>query len=135
MIKIFIPENKGKVKTSVRGFWYSQDSKRTYYDYLTTQDYRLNSVTSLYNHLENLKKFYSQECIAYNEFNGLFNVLKIYYSKDKIEVLNKRSILEVKRQGKNTKLLKDYIKSALRLYGGLTIYIKDHSYILEVFYK
>ena len=131
MIKIFIPQVKGKVKSNVRGFWYSSDTKRTYYDYLTIQDYKLNSLPSLYHYLDNLKKFYSQECIAYKEGE----VLKIYYSKDKTEVLNKHSILEVKRQGKNTKLLRNYIKSALRLYGGLTIYIKSHSYILEVFYK
>jgi hypothetical protein len=28
MIKVFIPQIKGKDKTQVRGFWYSQETKR-----------------------------------------------------------------------------------------------------------
>ena len=129
MIKVLIPEKKGRIKTNVRGFWYSKDTNKTYYDYLKI----VNTSYVEPKQLEALKKKYNQESIAFIDTS--VNCLKIYYSRDKIEVLKDHSILEVKRQGRNTKLLKDYINSALKLYGGLTIYIKNHSYILEVFYN
>ena len=129
MIKVFIPENKGRIKTNVRGFWYSKDTNKTYYDYLRI----VNTSYIEPKQLEQLKKKYNQESIAF--IDTAINCLKVYYSRDKIEVLKYRHIIEVKRQGRNTKLLKDYIKSALKLYGGLTIYIKDHSYILEVYHN
>ena len=125
MIKLFIPQSKGRVKTNARGFWYSKDTKKTYYDYLKV----VNTSFIEPKQLEVLKAKYNQEAITY--YDTALNCLVIYYNKDKKEILNYRSILEIKRQGKNTKLLRDYIKSALKLYGGLTIYINSHNYILE----
>lgn len=121
MIKVFIPQIKGRVKTSVRGFWYSQDTKKIYYDYL-----RLSNRFNLIAELEAIKTRYNQEAIAYIEDK----VLKIFHNENKIEVLDKSIFKEVLRQD-----LKRSIKEALRLYGGVTAYIKKGKYYLESFYK
>jgi hypothetical protein len=123
MIKIFIPAIKGKQKTSVRGFWYSQETKKTYYDYLEIRDYF--SYPS-YRLLESLRTFYNQEAIAIKNDN---EILKIHY-KDKTEVLSNRIYAEVKSQD-----LRAEIKKALRVYGGVTIYKIDNKYFKEIFYK
>ena len=33
-MKVLIPISKGKQKVNIRGFWYSKDTKKTYYDYI-----------------------------------------------------------------------------------------------------
>lgn len=130
MIKLFIPQNKGKIKTNTRGFWQSSfPAKKIYYDYLKV----VNTSYIEPKQLEALKVEYNQEAIAF--IDTATNCFKIYYNRDKIEVLNNRSIIKIKTQGKNTKLLKHYIKTALKRYGGLTVYIHNHYYILEVFYN
>lgn len=123
MIKVFIPEIKGRIKTSVRGFWYSQDTKRTYYDYLkVVNTYVLNTYV-----LEDLKKKYNQEAIFYVRFNCGY----IYNGIDKqIEVLPHRIIKEVLRAN-----LRQEIKEALKVYGGVTIYKEGNKYFKEIFYK
>lgn len=121
MIKVFIPEIKGRVKSSIRGFWYSQDTKRTYYDYL-----RLSNRFNLLTELEAIQKRYNQEAIAYIEGK----ILKIFYNQDKIEVLSHCIFKEVLRGN-----LRQEIKEALKLYGGVTIYKKDNKYFKEIFYK
>jgi hypothetical protein len=128
MIKIFIPINKGRNKTDIRGFWLN-DNGKLFYDYITI----LNLKKSAYilKQLETFRQYYNQEALFFTIKNKGY----IYTKGNKIDVLNKHSIIEVKRLGRNTKLLKDYIRSALRLYKGLTIYIKSNSYILEVYYK
>ena len=135
MIKILIPEIKGKIKTNVMGLWLNSEHK-LFYDYLKVINYN-QSISGLYyeglfyNYLDTLKTTLKQEAIFYVKDN----IGYCYYSRDNIEVLNRHSIIEIKRQGKNTKLLRDYIRSALRLYNGITISIKGHSYILEVYYN
>jgi hypothetical protein len=123
MIKVFIPQIKGRVKTSVRGFWYSQDTKRTYYDYIKI----VNTSYIEPRQLEALKVKYNQESIFYIDTST--NTGIIYYSKDKREVLNHRIYIEVGRY------LRQEIKEALRLYGGVTIYKIGAYYCKEIFYK
>lgn len=129
MIKIFIPELKGKRKTSIRGFWRNESGK-VYYDYLTSQDnYRdENNIQGLTTYLDNLKKFYQQECIAYKDNDKL----KIFYSKDKIDVLNNSITKPIDRN--NRKNLKDTLKIWLKEYNGVTVYIGKENYILESYY-
>jgi hypothetical protein len=122
MIKIFIPAIKGKQKTSVRGFWYSQDTKKTYYDYLKI----VNTSYIESKQLEYLKTKYNQECIAY--IDTATECLKFYYSQDKIEILSNRIYAEVKN-------LRAEIKEALKLYGGVTIYKVGNKYFKEIYYN
>jgi len=129
MIKIFIPELKGKRKTSIRGFWRNESGK-VYYDYLTSQDnYRdENNIQGLTTYLDNLKKFYQQECIAYKDNDKL----KIFYSKDKIDVLNNNVVININKH--NRQELKDTLKTYLKEYNGVTVYIDKENYILESYY-
>ena len=125
MIKIFIPQSKGKVKTSARGFWRNAEGK-IFYDYLFIKDLKFNYNYEQLNSLEYLKTKFNQECIAYKEGK----VLKIFYSKDKIEILPHRIYKEVLRQD-----LKKEIKEALQKYDGCTIYNKLGCYFIEIFFK
>lgn len=116
MIKVFIPESKGRIKTSVRGFW-RNEAGRTYYDYLKI-------VNGDVFYLADYKKRYNQEAIFY----ASDNIGYIYYNKDKIEVLPHRIYKEVLRQD-----LKVAIKEALTRFSGCTIYIEAGRYYIEVF--
>jgi hypothetical protein len=124
MIKILIPQIKGRQKSKVRGFWYSQDTKRTYYDYLT-------KVSGQVKELEFYKVKYNQESIFYTDTKTKQGY--IYYNPNKIEVLKNRSIIKLNWLKRH--FLRGLIKSALKLYGGVTIYLKKHSYILEVYHN
>jgi hypothetical protein len=124
MIKVFIPESKGKIKTSVRGFWHSQDTNKTYYDYLRIINLHHNIDTEP--NLKALKLRYNQESI----FHIFDNKGYIYYNKNKIEVLINRIYKEVLRAN-----LKTEIKEALKIYGGVTIYKIDNKYFKEIFFK
>jgi len=78
MIKLFVPIDKTKkYKPELRGFWYSQESKKLYYDYIITKRYK-NSNKS---YIGYLKKKYNQESLFYLQ-NGQ---AKIFYNRDKIE--------------------------------------------------
>jgi hypothetical protein len=123
MIKIFIPEIKGKNKTSVRGFWRNAEGK-IYYDYLKVK----NTSYIEPKQLEALKVKYNQEAIAY--IDTATECLKIYSSRNKEEGLYKHIIIEVCKQS-----IRARIKEALRAYGGVTVYIKDDKYLLEAFYN
>jgi hypothetical protein len=130
MIKIFIPAIKSRVKTGARGFWYSKESAKTYYDYLKVVDYKLSTSKDEYcrqrffDYLTLLKTSYKQECIAYKNDE----VLTIFYNKDRQEVLSGRIYAEVKA-------LRQEIKAALKEYSGITIYKDGNKYFKEVFYK
>jgi hypothetical protein len=134
MIKVFIPVNKGRVKSNIRGFWRSDYTRangksKTYYDYLKIEKLNFEKhylQAEIFNIAELLKEKYNQECIAYKENN----ILKIYYSKDKIEILSHRLYSEVKPE-----VLRAEIKAALRVYGGITIYKEGKRYFKEIFYK
>jgi hypothetical protein len=129
MIKVFIPANKGKIKSSVRGFW-RNDSGITYYDYLKI----VNTSYIEPRQLEVLKKRYNQEAISFIDTS--INCLKIYYSNNKIEVLPYRIYAEILRHN-----LKSEIKEALKIdlklfyFRGITIYKIGNKYFKEIFYK
>ena len=134
MIKVFIPVSKGRKKTSVRGFWYSQDTKRTYYDYLKVLPLRFiygqgqNNSYAL-KELQFLKHWHKQEALFF--ISGHYKELDkgfIFYAYDKIEVLPNRIYTEVKN-------LRAEIKEALRVYGGVTIYKIDKKYFKEIYYN
>jgi len=122
MIKVFIPQSKGKIKTSVRGFW-RNDTGTVYYDYLkVVNTYNLNTWI-----LEDLKSKYNQEALFYIRFNCGY----IYNGLNKnVTILPHRIYKEVLRQD-----LKATIKEALRVYGGVTIYKIGQEYFKEIFYK
>jgi hypothetical protein len=135
MIKVFIPENKGKSGkiNLARGFWVN-DTGKVYYDYVKVCNYN-QSITGFYykdlfyNYLNTIKAGYKQESIfIVNEAGqGI-----IFYNKDRQEVLsNKKIITHLGFRG-----LKDLIKTTLRDYKGLTITQEARGvYKLEVFYK
>jgi hypothetical protein len=123
MIKVFIPEIKGKNKTNVRGFW-RNDKGITFYDYLKI----VNTSCIESRQLEALKKKYCQECIAY--VDTATDCLIIYYNRDKKEVLHNRIIKEVLCGN-----LRQEIKTALKEYSGVTIYKISNKYFKEIFYK
>ena len=122
MIKVFIPEIKGRNKTSIRGFW-RNDKGITFYDYLKiVNTYNLNTWI-----LEDLKTKYKQEALFYVRFNCGY----VYNGIDKqIEILPNRIYKEVLRTN-----LKQEIKEALSVYGGVTIYKEGNKYFKEIFYK
>lgn len=128
MIKILIPQSKGKVKTNCRGFWKSENS-RVCYDYLSITELnwdlkQKNYFKRFLIYLARIKAVYNQEAVFYiNDKIGY-----CYYSKDKIEILPHRIYKEVLKVN-----LKVTIKEALKVYGGLTIYQEAGRYYIEVF--
>jgi hypothetical protein len=130
MVKVFIPEVKGKNKTETRGFW-KDNSGRVYYDYIKVINYRQENIGFYYqdlfkDYLENLKVYHKQEAIFYVKDNTGF----IYNGRDNIEELPGRIYKEVTREN-----LKSSIKEALKVYGGVTIYNEAGRYYLEIFYR
>jgi len=130
MVKVFIPINKGKIKTSCRGFWLS-DNGKIYYDYIKVINYRQENIGLYYqdlflNYLETIKNCYKQQCIFYI----INDIGYIYHGRDRIEILKNRIYQEVKKEN-----LKNSIKKALKDYKGVTIYQENKKYFLEVFYK
>jgi hypothetical protein len=122
MIKVFIPLKKGRIKTNIRGFWYSEKTKRTYYDYLKIEEhFQMPS----YKYLDNLRKKYNQEAIAIDDCG----ILKIY-SNDKTEILPIKIGKKISKQN-----LKTEIKKALKDYGGITIYKRNKLYFAEIYFK
>jgi hypothetical protein len=119
MIKVFIPQSKGKVKASVRGFWYSQESKKIYYDYLKIEH-------TYFTELEFLQWKYKQEALFY--IAGKIGC--IYHNNFNVNLLEHRIYAEVLRHN-----LRAEIKEALKLYGGVTIYQINDKYFKEIFYK
>jgi len=130
MIKILIPEIKGKIKTNVRGLWLNSEHK-LFYDYLKVINYNQN-ISGLYyeglfyNYLDTLKTTLKQEAIFYVKDN----IGYCYSGRDNIEALPNRIYTEASRAD-----LKTEIKEALRVYGGVTIYIEGNKYFKEIFYK
>lgn len=131
MIKIFIPQIKGKIKTSVRGFWRNTED-RTFYDYLRVIEDNLKGEDLLIE-LEALKRKYNQEAIAY--IDTATNCLKIYYNRDKIEVL--RHCISWECLAKNE--LKTTLKKVIKKYNGSTVYIDNIDneifYTIVAYYK
>jgi len=131
MIKVFIPEIKRRYNKKIlaRGFWYSKDNKKTYYDYLNVKEYTQSIADNyylglFYDYLDTIKTSRNQECIFF--VNG--NVGNVYYSRDKIEILPGRIYKEVRKQD-----LRKAIKKGLMVYNGLTIYQENKRYYIEIF--
>jgi hypothetical protein len=123
MIKILIPENKGRVKTNIRGFWIDKNTNKIYYDYINILEY---SDYPSYRHIENLRIKYNQICIA---IIGNAKTLNIYY-QNRQDVLDNRIYKEVLKEN-----LRKEIKEALNNYSGCTIYQENKRYYIEIFYK
>ena len=129
MIKLLIPIDKTKkYKSDLRGFWYSQESKKLYYDYIITKRYKNSNK----NYLEYLKQKYNQESLFYLQ-NGQ---AKIFYNRDKIEILNRKLYFTAK----NKKDLKPLLKKLIKKYNGCTVYdlgfnYLDYRYKIEVWIK
>ena len=117
-VLIFYPQDKGKNKTTTRGFWQSESGK-IFYDYIKVK----TSYTDDLNYIQCVKETYNQECIFFIK-NQIAN---IYYDKKKIIKLKNRHL---KRHNKFSGL-KDSIKSYLKIYGGVTVYIKDDFFVIE----
>ena len=129
MIKVFIPEKKGKNKTAVRGFW-RNEAGRTYYDYLSIEVKYWDLYLKKYNlifkqYLKCILKDYKQEAVFYSQGNKGF----IYNGKEMI-ILKHRIYKEVNREN-----LKVAIKEALRDFSGCTIYNEAERYYIEIYYK
>lgn len=129
MIKVFIPQSKGKIKTLARGFWYSKETKKTYYDYVKVVNWKnsiadLSGLNSFRDYLDTIKSGYNQESIFF--VNG--NIGNCYYSKNKIEILPHRIYKEILKGN-----LKKDIKKTLKDYNGITIYNQAGRYYSEVF--
>lgn len=117
-MKAYIPQAKTKQgKASIRGLWLS-DKQGLCYDYLK----KISIQASL---LPALQRAYKQEAIFYKDKNCAF----IWYNSEKIEQLRYYRYFAYDR-GKAG--LKAYIKDLLKLYGGVTIYIKEKQYLIEV---
>ena len=128
MIKILIPQDKKQGKTKARGFWYSKDSHKIFYDYLIIAKLNKKEITDfkeLYYRLDFYKRVYNQEAIFYVKDN----IGYCYYTRDNIEVLTNRIYKEVSRVN-----LKQEIKRALRVYGGITIYQESGRYYIEIYF-
>jgi len=128
MYKIFIPQDKGRQKSNVRGFW-KNPTGRVYYDYLTIQNYKDNNLPAFYKHLESLRRFYSQEAIFYCE-HGLKSLCKAFIfsgPRDIVELTERVSVTI----SKDKKILRKYIKKYLVLFGGCSVYIDKFSYVVE----
>lgn len=129
MIKVFIPRDRGKIKTNVRGFW-RNDTGKTYYDYLSIEvkhwDLYLNKYSAIFKqYLKCILKDYNQEAVFYSQGNKGF----IYNGKETI-ILTNRIYKEVSRAN-----LKIEIKKALRDFSGCTVYTEPGKYYIEIYYK
>ena len=127
-----IPKQKGKVKTEIRGFWFSAESKKTYYDYLQAMtisrrfDYRAYNFR-LYNVIDYIRTSEKQEAIFFiGQKTGY-----VFNNRHDITVLKGRIVI----RHAGYKGLKDIIKNALKQYGGITVYINGGSYEIEIYYK
>jgi len=122
MIKVFIPEIKGRQKTSIRGFW-RNEAGHTFYDYLSIKEF---TDYPSYRSIEALRIKYNQEAIA---IIGESLTLNIFY-QNKQEVLSNRIYKEVSKAN-----LRAEISEALRQYSGVTIYQEGNRYFKEIFFK
>jgi len=124
MYNIFIPQDKGRQKTTTRGFWLSPSGK-IYYDYLTIQTKELNNNYEIQKTMDSLKRLYNQEAMFYHNGAKAF----CYNSKKNIQEFTEKTSVIIPK--KDYKLLTKYIKKYLNLFNGVTVYIDKWSYIIE----
>jgi hypothetical protein len=125
MIKIFIPKDKGRQKSNVRGFWKNPAGK-VYYDYLTIQNYQDDRFFALYNHLEGLRLFYQQESIFF--INIKENTAHCFSGPQ--DILDFKNCCYVFIP-KDKNLLRQYVRKFLKIYGGVTVYKEKEGYRIE----
>ena len=134
MIKVFIPEIKGKIKTNVRGLWLN-DKGKLFYDYLREDiilPIHYKDTKSFNGYLEQIKRIHKQEAVFYIDSQLSCGI--VWYNKDKKEVLSQavESRYYLWHKGKGLKaLIKDYLKC----YGGVTLYITEDYIDLQAFYN
>ena len=106
-------------KPKIRGLWVSNKQGLTY-DYIkkVSIEPRLLPV---------LQRAYKQEAIFYTEKSKAF----VWYSSQKIEQLKYYRYFSYERGKAGFKV---YIKGLLKVYGGLTIYIKEKQYLIEIWH-
>ena len=122
MIKVFIPVNKGKIKTDVRGFW-RNDNGKVFYDYIRIKEF---AEYPSYKVIEALRIKYNQEALAVAG-----DSLNLFYANRQEVLDNQKVYCKIGFKG-----LKDLIKKLLTDYNGVTIYKETEGvYKLEVFYK
>lgn len=111
MYTVFIPKEKGRYKTNVRGFW-KNDSGKIFYDYMTMKYFGYIEKRQL----EKIKEEYNQEAIFLKDSST--DTAWIYHNRDKSDMLRHRRIFQkVGFFG-----LKKLIKELLNKYSGLTVY-------------
>jgi hypothetical protein len=109
---VFIPANKGRIKTTARGFW--KDNGRTYYDYVFPKVLRFNYAHDKKESIEYLRKKFNQLAMFYTAGGRAY----IQSANYKTEVLTRRSSIFV--LGK--KALRAYVKKFLQAFNGVTVY-------------
>ncbi len=119
MIKVYLPIGKDK-KSDIRGFWPGDNG--LCYDYI-------DIVKAGQGDIAGIQKRYNQEAIFYTTGKGL-TLRAFIYHNPKITIKLKSRTLFTYPKGKRG--LKGYIKSIISIYGGLTVYIKDNHYLLEI---
>lgn len=135
MITLLIPENRGKNKTEIRGFWYSSESKKTYYDYLRAGKGIIKAFYSFFDKIYNFKKLdeiknnLKQEALFYSDKSTAW----IYTDRKNIQEL--KTVYRAEILKGNFSSLRAGIKKFLALYGGCSVYIKKESYLLESWTK
>jgi hypothetical protein len=131
MIKVFIPEIKGRVKTNVRGLWLN-DKGKLFYDYLGIKIintfFNRQRHKLMVNKLNNIRLKYNQEALFFSDSDIGYDVGYILNNDLTITELNNKIYVEVKH-------LRAEIKEALRVYGGVTIYRVGNKYFKEIYYK
>ena len=119
-MKAYIPVKKTKQdKPKIRGLWLS-DRQGVCYDYIRKADI-------VFEDLARLQRQYKQEAIFYTDKGRAF----IWYNNRRIEQLKFYKYFAYNRDKTG---FKAYIKDLLKIYGGVTIYIKERQFLIEVWH-
>lgn len=119
--KVFVPLSKGRTKTSARGYW--QDNGKVYYDYIRV----LAKDKLTIKDVDKVKRDYNQLAVFFTVDGKGY----IYHNKGKIDILHDRKLIVVQKTFKG---LKNRIKALLARFGGLTLYIGNDRYLIEIYY-
>jgi len=120
-LTVFIPQNKGRSKSYVRGFW--KDERKIYYDYLEIRGVNTNNITEA---VDNIREYYKQLAIFYIHDN-------VAYIASKWETITLSKCFEI--TVKDRKLLKFYVKQFLNKYKGCTVYKRGKEHTIESWTK
>ena len=117
-VKLYLPTVKTR-KARVRGFWRNEEGK-VYYDYLRT-------VIVNHKDLRRIRKETGEEALFYT-----YNDKAYIYSGGEPTCLTTCQRYVYIKGVLSLSELKTQFKRLLKEYGGLTVYIKDNCYIVEV---